>query len=42
MLESFTLDGDTVTVITKQGVGAENLPSVVTAVRPGDLIEILP
>ena len=37
VLESFTLDGDTVTVVTKQGVGAENLPSVVTAVRPGDL-----
>ena len=36
-LESFSLDGDQVTVVTKQGVGAENLPSVVTAVRPGDL-----
>lgn len=36
-LESFAIDGDTVTVVTTQGVGAENLPSVVTAVRPGDL-----
>ncbi|MGB3697931.1 MAG: DUF2505 domain-containing protein [Gordonia sp. (in: high G+C Gram-positive bacteria)] len=36
-LESVTVDGDQVTVVTKQGVGAENLPSVVTAVRPGDL-----
>lgn len=37
VLESFSLDGDKVTVVTKQGIGAENLPSVVTAVRPGDL-----
>ncbi|EGD54390.1 DUF2505 domain-containing protein [Gordonia neofelifaecis] len=36
-LESFAVDGDQVTVVSKQGVGAENLPSVVTAVRPGDL-----
>ncbi|WP_345312845.1 DUF2505 domain-containing protein [Gordonia alkaliphila] len=36
-LVSFAHDGDRVTVTTKQGVGAENLPSVVTAVRPGDV-----
>ncbi|KJR07355.1 DUF2505 domain-containing protein [Gordonia sihwensis] len=36
-IESFALDGDQVTVVSKQGIGAENLPSVVTAVRPGDL-----
>ncbi|MGB3302829.1 DUF2505 domain-containing protein [Gordonia sp. (in: high G+C Gram-positive bacteria)] len=36
-LESFAINGDEVTVVTKQGVGAENLPSVVTAVRPGDV-----
>lgn len=36
-LESFSIVGDEVSVETKQGVGAENLPSVVTAVRPGDL-----
>ena len=37
VLESFTLDGDAVTVVTKQGIAAENLPKAVTAVRPGDL-----
>ncbi|WP_199832548.1 DUF2505 domain-containing protein [Gordonia iterans] len=36
-VESFSHDGSTVTVATKQGVGAEELPSVVTAVRPGDV-----
>lgn len=34
-VESFTHDGNKVTVITKQGVGAEELPSVVTAMFPG-------
>lgn len=34
-VESFTVDGNKVTVTTKQGVGAEELPSVVTAVHPG-------
>ncbi|WOC12763.1 DUF2505 domain-containing protein [Gordonia sp. MP11Mi] len=36
-LESFTLDGDEATVVTKQGVDEANLPKAVTAVRPGDL-----
>ncbi|WP_026919076.1 DUF2505 domain-containing protein [Gordonia shandongensis] len=36
-LESFSLDAGEVTVVTVQGVAAENLPSAVTAVRPGDL-----
>ncbi|GAA3969938.1 DUF2505 domain-containing protein [Gordonia caeni] len=36
-LVSFSHDGNKVTVATKQGVGAEELPSVVTAVRPGDV-----
>lgn len=37
-LVSFSHDGNRVTVATKQGVGEENLPSVVTAVRPGDVV----
>ncbi|MEJ9080488.1 DUF2505 domain-containing protein [Gordonia malaquae] len=37
VLESFTVDGDSVTVVTKQGIAAANLPKAVTAVRPGDL-----
>ncbi|GEE01291.1 hypothetical protein nbrc107696_17370 [Gordonia spumicola] len=37
VLESFSRDGDVVTVVTKQGIAAENLPKAVTAVRPGDL-----
>ncbi|WP_132992311.1 DUF2505 domain-containing protein [Gordonia zhaorongruii] len=36
-LESFSVEGDKVTVVTKQGVDAANLPKAVTAVRPGDL-----
>ncbi|GAA4641299.1 DUF2505 domain-containing protein [Gordonia humi] len=37
VLESFALDGDEVTVVTRQGVDESNLPKAVTAVRPGDL-----
>ena len=33
-VESFTHDGNKVTITTKQGVGAEELPSVVTAMYP--------
>ncbi|MCF8569036.1 DUF2505 domain-containing protein [Gordonia sp. HY002] len=36
-LESFEIDGDAVTVATKQGVDESNLPKAVTAIRPGDL-----
>ncbi|MFM9378988.1 DUF2505 domain-containing protein [Gordonia sp. VNK21] len=36
-VESVSAEGDELTVTTKQGVGAENLPSVITKVRPGDL-----
>ncbi len=34
-VESFSHDGNQVSVTTKQGVGPEELPSVVTAVHPG-------
>ncbi|MFT3661043.1 MAG: DUF2505 domain-containing protein [Gordonia sp. (in: high G+C Gram-positive bacteria)] len=34
---SFSHEGTRVAVTTKQGVGEEELPSVVTAVRPGDV-----
>lgn len=36
-LESFSLEGDTVTVEMLQGVPEDRLPSIVTKVRPGDL-----
>ncbi|MGO3326783.1 DUF2505 domain-containing protein [Gordonia sp. (in: high G+C Gram-positive bacteria)] len=36
-LESFEIDGDAVTVATKQGVDESNLPKAVTSIRPGDL-----
>lgn len=36
-LESFAVVGDTITVDMQQGVPADRLPSMVTAVRPGDL-----
>ena len=36
-LESLTVDGDEVTVVTNQGVSEENLPKALTAVRPGDV-----
>lgn len=36
-LQSFSVDGDTVTVSMLQGVPEDRLPSVVTKVRPGDL-----
>ena len=37
VLESFSLDGDTVTVEMKQGIPEDKLPSMITKVRPGDL-----
>ncbi|MFT4042128.1 MAG: DUF2505 domain-containing protein [Gordonia sp. (in: high G+C Gram-positive bacteria)] len=36
-LESFTVDGDTITVELAQGVPEDRLPSMITSVRPGDL-----
>lgn len=36
-VESFELDGNKVTVTTKQGVAVAELPSVVTAVHPGGI-----
>ena len=36
-VEAFSHNGDTVTITTKQGISASDLPSAVTAVRPGDL-----
>ncbi|MFT4200547.1 DUF2505 domain-containing protein [Gordonia sp. (in: high G+C Gram-positive bacteria)] len=38
VLESFSRDGDTVTVVCKQVVDEEKLPSVVTKIRSGDLV----
>ncbi|MFT4087323.1 MAG: DUF2505 domain-containing protein [Gordonia sp. (in: high G+C Gram-positive bacteria)] len=36
-LESFADDDGEVTVVSKQGVGEENLPSAITKIRPGDV-----
>lgn len=36
-VDSFQLDGGTVTVTTTQGVAESELPSVITSVRPGNL-----
>ncbi len=36
-VESFNVDGDVVTVTMQQSVTADKLPSMVTAIRPGDL-----
>ncbi|WP_161926175.1 DUF2505 domain-containing protein [Gordonia crocea] len=38
VLESFTHDGDTVTVVCRQVVDESKLPSIVTKVRGGDLV----
>jgi hypothetical protein len=36
-LDSFTDDGDTITIVLRQRVPEKNLPTIVTKVRPGDL-----
>lgn len=36
-LNSFSVDGDTVTVDMQQGIAEDQLPSMITAVRSGDL-----